>query len=193
MRSLSSDVHSHERAAKQLERQSTIKSRRNYYYGSGKDNNTKSSRARASSVSSKSSCSSIGDTTKEKLREYGARSKDSGFRSPDSVERMGTPMSGKDKHIYSTSSKSKMRDQATSPTPSYGQRSVKTTTTTFSGGLTERPHSRQGRSSDKDRHASKRDKSSDSNTKVSKPPSPFQRLSKFFAPSSQKNKSKRVA
>lgn len=186
MRSLTSDAHSHEKAAKQLQRQSTITSRRNYYYGAKGER-------RASSASSTSS-----SDAKDKLRKHGARSKDSGIRSPDSFERTATPISARDAQIYSVSSKSRRgREGVASPTPSYGQRSVKTTTTTLAAGLDDRPHSRQTRASDKQRHdswtrSSTRPKSSDG-AKVSKPPSPFQKLTQFFAPSSQKAKSKQKA
>lgn len=198
MRSSSSaGANSHEKTTRQLQRKSTGNSQRNYYFGKP--------RPRSPSEHSHSS-SSLSDP-KEKLRRHGARSKDSGFKSPQSM-RTETPLStgsnGHQQQIYSVSNKSASRRRhqvderergAASPTPttnSLGQRSVKTTTTTMSAGLADRPLSRNERhtsSSKRQPTTASKGEERDKGAKVSKPPSPFQKLSQLFAPSSQKNKS----
>lgn len=142
------------------------------------------------------------------MRKEGARSKDSGFRSPHTM-RTETPVSvggENQQQIYSISNKVKKNRQhedddrfdrrgAVSPTPttgSMGQRSVKTTTTTMSADLADRPLSRNVRSSQQHKRSSSmnakdRQRSGDG-AKVSKPPSPFQKLAKLFSPSNQKSK-----
>lgn len=185
MHSSSSGItNSHEKQARHLQRQSTANSSRNYYYGEKKHQKS-ANRQRKDSISSSSS-SSLSDP-KERMRQQGTRSRDSGFKSPHSS-------SGN--QIYSVSSKSKRRgDAVASPTPtqgSLGQRSVKTTTTTMSAGLADRPLSRNTRSSEPEKPARSRSKQ-DRSAKVSKPPSPFQKLASYFAPSPKQTKQKVAA
>lgn len=171
-------MNTHDKQTRHLQRQSTANSSRNYYFGKPKHQH----RQRAPSVSSTSSSSalSIGDTAKDKQRKKGVKSRDSGFRSlheHQQQHRSETPVSnsGSQQQIYAVSSKKHQQQQRpTSPTGSLGQRSVKTTTTTVSGGLQDRPRSRQELRAGSE--------------KVSKPPSPFQKLAKFFGPSDPKNK-----
>lgn len=205
----SSDINSHEKTTRHLQRNSTNQSKRNYYFGeknqSRPQQQQQQHRKQAPSVTSSSS-SSLSDP-KERLRKQGARSKDSGFRSPNEGQQ-----------IYSVSSKSKKHQQqqtsdsragAISPTPtaaSLGQRSVKTTTTTMSAGLTDRPASRSSTTRAKSptqvkstyaapqRSASmsaKDSKKQAKGSKVSRTPSPFQKLANLFAPSSQKKQQQR--
>jgi len=189
--SSSMSANSHEKTTRHLQRQSTANSSRNYYYGE----------QRRRSLSASSSSSGSSRDPKERSRKHGARSKDSGFKSPHSPRTRTPNSNGSQQQIYSVSSKSKRSRQdrgATSPTPttaSAGQRSVRTTTTTLAAGLTDRPSSRNeilpksSASRDKRRYATgSPDSGARSPSKVSKPPSPFQKLAKLFAPSSQKNK-----
>lgn len=189
--SSSSGANSHEKKTRHLQRQSTTNSSRNYYFGENR-------RRRPSSISSSSTSSDSIVNSKDKLRKNGTQSRDSGFRSPQSTG---------DHHqqqIYSVSSKSKRkggadeykRGGAISPTPttgSVGQRSVKTTTTTMSAGLTDRPGSpikqerskRSAKTSSSDPSPASKEKGA---SKVSRTPSPFQKLAKLFGPSNQKAK-----
>lgn len=85
-----------------------------------------------------------------------------------------------------------------SPTPSAGQRSVKTTTTTMSAGLKDRPlspeHTVEEESGQPSRPVrSKGDKTTrdrqrhqQQSGKVSRTPSPFQKLADFFKPKTNK-------
>lgn len=182
-----SSTNSHEKQTRHLQRQSTRNSSRNYYYG--KPKHQSNSRQRAPSVDSltSSSSSSISETLKDKQRKKGIKSRDSGFRSPNQQQqqqyRTESPQ-----QIYAVSNKhasKKHADRPISPTGSVGQRSVKTTTTTMSAGLEDRPRSRQQREV---KSASTQAKSSE---KVSKPPSPFQKLAKFFGPSPGQQQTKR--
>lgn len=201
MRSSSSGSHlnQHQRVTQHLQRQSNANSSRNYYYGEKKHNpssnkstnkhQTNSSTRRRQSITSSSS-SSLSDP-KERMRQQGARSKDSGFRSPNQHHRFVKPNESS-QQIYSVSSKTKNRhrdehdyddERPLSPTGSVGQRSVKTTTTTVSAGLADRPGkgSKQAKEEAKGRPSS-------ANSKVSKPPSPFQKFARLFAPSSSPQK-----
>lgn len=198
-------MNQHERATQHLQRQSTANSSRRYYFG---DQRSKSHRNRAPSASStrSSSSASLSDP-KERMRKQGVRSRDSGYKeSSHYIGRTDTPSSqnSRNNQIYSVSSKSKKnrlyadeRDdlarsrQVVSPTPtnaSLGQRSIKTTTTTLSAGLADRPLSRQDRSTSTKTKSHTADRGSKSPAKVSKPPSPFQKFAQMFAPSSQKSK-----
>lgn len=205
MRSKSPSLRSHEKATRYLERQSTPNSSRHYYYGDKKhghpttNTQNKQPKQRPASISSASSTSSLSslDKTQKASRKQGIRSRDSGFRSPHS-NRTETPMSSashdgdkKQQSNYAISGKSKQdhsRSGAISPTGSLGRRSVKTTTTTTSMGLADRrPISRS--SNGKENRQSRNGQRDDSD-KVSKPSSPFQKLSDFwFAPG--KNKQQR--
>lgn len=193
--SSSAAINSHEKQTRHLQRQSTANSSRNYYFGEAKHNsNSTKQRQRANSVSSASS-SSLSDP-KEQMRRNGARSKDSGFRSPNQQQ------------IYSVSSKQKKnknyehdeydhhnRGAAISPTPttgSLGQRSVKTTTTTVSAGLADRPGSRNSSATLIKQRADKKARGG-SREKVSKPPSPFQKIADWFNAPAKQNKAKQAA
>lgn len=159
---------SHARLTRNLARQSTKDSKRKYYYDAPA---TGARGQRRPSLSSASSVSSASDP-KEQLRKSGAKSRDSGFRSPG---RRHLATDGGD--IYAVSGKSRSR-VACSPTPSAGQRSVKTTTTTTTLGanLADRPTS-LGSAAAAKRH-----------DKVSKPASPLQKLAKLFGPSANKQR-----
>lgn len=193
LRSCSNSLNSHERAAKHLQRQSTPNSSRRYYYGDSQHHQRQARKQvgkRPTSLSSSLSSLSSLEThhLKPGSRDQGAQSRDSGFKSPNS-NRMDT----QDKQIYSVSRKSnapKRGSGAVSPTGSAGQRSVKTTTTTLSAGLADRPMSRNNNdkenrksSSGQQTGARSRSRASD---KVSKPASPFQRLSSFFGSTKSK-------
>lgn len=192
--SSSSGVNSHEKTTRHLQRQSTANSSRNYYFGENR-------RRRPASISSSSTSSDslVNNDSKDKLRKNGTRSRDSGFKSPQPT-RIVTPTSDNQQQIYSISSKSKRRGQdydkrggAASPTPttgSVGQRSVKTTTTTMAAGLTDRPGSpiKPSRSKREKAPSSSSPSKEKGSSKVSRTPSPFQRLTKLFAPSSLKSK-----
>lgn len=152
-----------------IQRQPSRNSTRNYYYGDEKqkghkEGGDKTKQAGMRRRTSTSSGTSISSSDLElQNRKHGAQSRDSGFRSPH-----------KSHHDYmSSSSKRKSdkgrHDDVVSPTPSAGQRSVKTTTTIVSAGLADRPSSRA------------------TNTdKVSKPQSPIQKFTNLFKPSANK-------
>lgn len=198
-----------------MQRQSTRNSTRNYYFGEPKRQN------RPASIKSSSSSSSLSDAkerTRKSGRDSGFKSPHS-MRTPTPISATG----GGQQQIYSVSSKSKKnrgeheRAGTVSPTPtsgSVGQRSVKTTTTTLAAGLTDRPRSRQSElartlvaddlednyerrpkraSSTREVSGSKGTKRDERASKVSKPPSPFQKLTRLFSPSSQKNKQQQAA
>lgn len=198
------------KTAQHLQRQSTPNASRRYYYGNAATANAGAGKTtgsrRRNSVTSSSSSSSLSslDDPRAKQRQQGARSRDSGFRSPHSIARTETPLSDKkrqEQQIYSVSTKAKSkhgggdRDRdyggATSPTlttGSAGQRSVKTTTTTVSAGLAERPLSRNGgggRSATK----SERGRAEKVSSNTNKPPSPFEKLANFFMAPGGKSKS----
>lgn len=188
MKSSSSSNNSHVKQTRHLQRQSTANSSRNYYFGESRP------RHRASSIHSSSSANSSLSDPKERMRKNGARSKDSGFRSPTT----------NNQQIYSISSKQKNKNRdfqegrgaISSPTPttgSLGHRSVKTTTTTLSAGLADRPGSRNTTKSDTKLLNKQQMDSYDKKTrgssrdKVSKPPSPFQKIADWFnAPAKQR-------
>lgn len=200
--SSSSGANSHEKTTRHLQRQSTANSSRNYYFGENR-------RRRPSSISSSSTCSDSLVNSKDKLRKNGTRSRDSGFRSPQATSDQ--------QQIYSVSSKSKRKGErgggggaeesrragAISPTPttgSVGQRSVKTTTTTMSAGLTDRPgspikqeRSKRGAKLSSSTRAPSQISREKAGSKVSRTPSPFQKLAKLFAPSSQRSKQQQRA
>lgn len=213
MRSSSmSGINAHERATQHLQRQSTANSSRRYYFGDQRDKaNSRQKTNRAPSPSSSSSSSELSNPKKHQHKSgTRVRSRDSGFR--EDVGRVDTPLSQQsaNNQIYSVSSKSKkgrqyaerdelenQRRNVVSPTPttaSLGQRSVKTTTTTVSAGLADRPLSRQDRSTSTysptptKNKGQRRDGPIGGATKVSKPPSPFQRLAQMFAPSTHKSR-----
>lgn len=196
----SSDLNTHEKTTKHLQRNSTNQSKRNYYFGDNKQQ--RHQRQRSPSITSASS-SSLTDS-KEKLRKHGARSKDSGFRSPNDGQQIYSVSTKSKKHQQLQTAPSRSaRNGAISPTPttgSLGQRSVKTSTTTMSAGLVDRPSSRASTTGVKSttvhpsRSASmsaKDNKKLSKGTKVSRTPSPFQKLANLFAPSSQKKQQQR--
>lgn len=188
-------MEAHEKTTRYLQRQSTPNSSRRYFYGDQQgakgEKQQQAQRQRKNSTTSSSSASMSSIEELKLRRREGATSRDSGFRSPAHF-RSETPIKAGGGEIYSVSRKHKssQRGDVASPTPSAGQRSVKTTTTTMSAGLTDRPLSRADKA---EQQRQQQQQQRNNNNKVSKPPSPFQKLAQMFAPSSKNTQTAKAA